>query len=106
MPSRPASEPQPPFPHRLDGDGRHDEEECYACALKEEVRNVCRCGECCRRLFIDVLLEDAEREPKIKERATPLIVPAKRTRSGKPEVAGYNLTPHGDPCVFLDRKTN
>lgn len=35
------------------------------------VVKACPCGDCCRRLLIEVHLEDARREPKIAERGEP-----------------------------------
>jgi hypothetical protein len=63
----------------------HDPEECYECLLKEEVISTCRCAECCRRLLIEVSVEDAEREPRIKDRGSPTYTPAELTESGEDE---------------------
>ncbi len=74
-----------------------------------EVQSDCRCGECCRRLIVEVGLEDAEREPKIKERCSPIYAPPEFTESGKPELEGYMLNKtEGDShaCTFLDTTTN
>ena len=73
-----------------------------------EVRNDCRCGECCRNLVIEVELDDAEREPRIKERGSPISLPAELTESGRKELAGYllNSPENGNACTFLDRSTN
>ena len=60
------------LPHTTDEDGEHNPSECYPCLAAEEVHSDCRCGECCRRLILEVLVEDAEVEPKIKERCSPL----------------------------------
>lgn len=81
-----------------------DDEDTY-----EEVQNSCRCGECCRRLLIEVELEDAEREPKIKELGDPIYGPP--DASGEREVEGYLLNDmknirEGYACVFLDRTTS
>jgi Fe-S-cluster containining protein len=54
-------------------------------------------------------LEDAEREPKIKERGSPIYAPAEFTESGKPELEGYMLNKtEGDShaCTFLDESSN
>jgi Fe-S-cluster containining protein len=86
--------------HTLDEDGEHDEDACYKClADRPAIVNVCRCGECCRRLIIEVLLEDAEREPKIKEMGSPL-------KGFDGEQIGYWLNAKDGPCVFLDRASN
>ncbi|HEV3260878.1 MAG TPA: hypothetical protein VG013_28760 [Gemmataceae bacterium] len=45
--------------HQLDEDGEHDEQGCYQCLLSQEVKNACRCGECCH-LVIEAGLEDAD----------------------------------------------
>lgn len=50
--------------HTLDEEGEHDEDACYPCLLKREVKSNCAYGKCCH-LLIEVGLEDAEREPKI-----------------------------------------
>jgi Fe-S-cluster containining protein len=84
----------------------HDPEECYLCLLQEEVRNTCRCGLCCRRLLIEVGLADAEREPRIKERGSPLYTPPELTASGQRELEGYLLNGPDVACVFLDQATN
>jgi Fe-S-cluster containining protein len=93
--------------HTLDEDGEHDEDACYQCALSREVKNDCRCGKCCH-LLIEVELEDAEREPKIKEKGLPIYTPPELTRSGKRELSGYllNVPENGHACAFLDRTTN
>src|SRR6266852_3049653 len=58
--------------HTLDEDGEHDEEGCWQCLHSQTAETTCRCGECCRRLIVEVELEDAEREPKIKEFGSPI----------------------------------
>ena len=53
---------------------------------EEELNNAtceCRCGECCRRLLIEVDLEDAEREPRIKELGSPIYTHEMLTKSGQ-----------------------
>jgi len=74
----------------------------------EPVHNDCRCGDCCRHLIIEAELEDAEREPKIKERGDPIYAPAELTASRKPELEGYLLnSPDNDnACAFLNQTTN
>src|SRR5205807_2014519 len=66
----------------------------------------CRCAECCRRLLIEVTLEDARREPKIKELGSPTYTPAILTKSGQRELEGYLLNGQDGPCVFLDQAQN
>jgi Fe-S-cluster containining protein len=92
--------------HTLDEFGEHDPEECYQCLVeKPAVKSECRCAECCRRLIIEVLPQDAEREPKIRERGSPLL--ASPDENGHREVVGYVLNSRDDiACVFLDRDTN
>lgn len=86
--------------HTVEDDGVHDEEACYTCLLRKEVKNECRCGLCCRRLLIEALPEDAEREPRIKERGSPL-------KGFGDELVGYLLNSREDmACVFLDRASN
>jgi hypothetical protein len=75
--------------HQLNEDGEHDEEGCYECLLRREVKSSCRCAECCKRLIIEVGLEDAEREPKIKELGSPLYTPPELTASGQRETATW-----------------
>jgi Fe-S-cluster containining protein len=86
--------------HTLDEDGEHYEEECYQCLLSQEVKGDCRCAECCKRLLIEVELEDAEREPRIKELGSPI-------NGFDGELEGYLLNGKEDmACVFLDQATN
>jgi len=95
--------------HTLDEDGEHDEDSCYSCLLNKEVKSDCRCGDCCRRLLIEVLPEDAEREPKIKEFGSPIYQVPRLTASGERELIGYILnkcTDKGHACVFLDDATS
>ena len=87
-----------PRGHELDEDGFHDEDECRKCLLSREVKNKCRCAECCRQLIIEVDLQDAKREPKIAERGKPL--------KGGRELIGYLLNGDDGACVFLDQTTN
>jgi Fe-S-cluster containining protein len=74
----------------------------------EPTHSDCRCGECCRRLLIEVGLDDAEREPRIKE-AEPIYEHPRLTASGKKELIGYLLNrfdEDGYACRFLDQSTN
>lgn len=94
--------------HDLDEYDEHNPEECYKClAAMEPALSSCRCAECCR-LLIEVRLEDAEREPKIRERGSPIYTDARLTASGQRELAGYMLnSPDNDyACAFLDRASN
>jgi Fe-S-cluster containining protein len=76
--------------------------------LPPEVQSDCRCGECCRRLIIEVGTEDAEREPRIREKGSPIYLPPELTRTGQKELAGYllNSPENGHACAFLDQQTN
>jgi Fe-S-cluster containining protein len=75
--------------------------------LEGEVVDTCRCGECCRRLIIEVELEDAEREPRIKEVGSPIHTPAELTGTGRRELEGYLLNGKDDlACVFMDKESN
>ena len=96
----------PPSGHDLDEDGEHDEDECWLCLHKQSVENSCRCAECCKRLIIEVTLQDAEREPKIKELGSPIFLPPQLTASGERELDGYMLNGAEGGCVFLDKTTN
>jgi Fe-S-cluster containining protein len=91
--------------HNLDEDGYHDPNECYSCLLEKPVANECRCSECCRRLLIEVVLPDAEREPRIALLGSPIYTDERLTESGKRELEGYFLNAPDGPCVFLDRQT-
>ena len=53
-------------------------------------------------------IEDAEREPKIKERGSPIYLPGDLTKSGNPELLGYLLNEEqtGHSCTFLEPSTN
>jgi Fe-S-cluster containining protein len=94
--------------HEFDEDGFHDEEECEVCLLARAPTCKCRCGECCRRLIIQVSLSDAQREPKIAQRCSPIYTGPEFTASGQRELEGYLLNgSEGDcACVFLDQATN
>ena len=72
--------------------------------MNKEVSSTCRCGECCEKLVIEVLPEDAEREPLIREKGSPIYTDARLTKSGKPELEGYLLST-GKGCVFLNAQT-
>ncbi len=77
----------------------HDPKECELCLVADEVRCSCRCGCCCENLIIEATPFDARREPKIKERASPL-----RDFDGDlQEEAGWLLNGPGGPCVFFHR---
>jgi Fe-S-cluster containining protein len=74
----------------------------------EPTHSDCRCGECCRPLIIEVGLADAEREPEITKRGSPIRVPAELSASGQEELAGYllNSPVNDNACAFLDQTTN
>ena len=77
--------------HALDEDGEHDPDRCYPCLIKEPaVQSECRCGKCCR-LLIEAEVEDGEREPKIKEKCSPLYADPRVTISGERELIGWLL---------------
>lgn len=92
--------------HDLDEDGDHDDESCRMCLEGQTVTGQCRCGQCCR-LLIEVDLEDAELEPRIKE-CKPIMAPPELTESGRSELIGYLLNSKRNDyaCAFLDRGTN
>jgi Fe-S-cluster containining protein len=86
----------------LDGD-------CVPCeAAVGEVTSDCRCGECCRHLILEALVEDAVIEPKVAEKGSPIYLPAELTGTGTRELIGYllNATENGGACAFLDRASN
>jgi Fe-S-cluster containining protein len=91
--------------HQMDEDGDHDPEECYACLSEQAVSCDCRCAECCKRLIIEATVEDAEREPLIAEKGSPIYAHPELTESGKPELEGYMLN-GGKGCVFLNPETS
>jgi Fe-S-cluster containining protein len=105
-------EERPPAPPPLgpgepdDADDELEDDEEFETG--EEVANDCRCGECCRHLIIEVGLADADREPKIRERGSPIYLPAELTASGEKELQGYvlNAKDNGYACAFLDQATN
>jgi len=88
----------------------NDEEEFDEDDLENvpEVQSECRCGECCRHLIIEAGLEDAEREPRIKTRGSPVFAQAEFTKSGKKELEGYllNAKDNDNACAFLEQTTN
>jgi Fe-S-cluster containining protein len=87
----------------------HDSDECYWClAMQPPVESSCRCGDCCRRLLIEVTVEDAKREPIIKEQCGPIFQSAELTKSGRRELIGFmlNSAKNDYACAFLDQQTN
>jgi len=72
------------------------------------IQNDCRCAECCRHLLIEVGLDDARREPRIKERGDPIYAPAEVTASGQRELEGYllNSKDNDGACTFLNQTTH
>jgi len=101
----PQKEPPGALPPEY-GDDDLDDDDLFEAGT--EVKNDCRCGECCRRLIIETELEDAAREPKIAERGSPIYMPPEVTESGEKELVGYNLNDKANDyaCTFLDRSTN
>jgi Fe-S-cluster containining protein len=93
--------------HEFDEEGFHDEDECQVCLLANAPTCSCRCGQCCHML-IEVSLQDAEREPRITEKGSPMYLSPEETASGQRELMGYLLnTPEANfACVFLDQTTN
>jgi Fe-S-cluster containining protein len=87
----------------LDG----DDDDWFEDDRGEEVHNDCRCGECCR-MIIEAELEDAQREPRIKNVGSPIYEGPELTASGEKELIGYllNRPDNGYACGFLDRSTN
>jgi hypothetical protein len=77
----------------------HEPDECYHCLLNEETASDCRCRNCCRRLIIETCLQDAEVEPRIKERGSPIYTGPEFTASGERDLAGYLLNGKDGPCV-------
>jgi Fe-S-cluster containining protein len=97
----PEKEPGPSDELDFDDEDENFEED-------EPSHSDCRCGECCRRLLIEVDLDDAEREPRIKE-ASPIYESPEFTKSGQKEVIGYLLNDFkadGYACRFLNESTN
>ena len=96
-----------PKVHDLDKYDCHDPDACWECLHLEIVENLCRCGQCCRSLLIEVEIRDAEREPKIAEFGSPTYWPAEVSVSGNDELIGYIINnPSGGGCIFLDDATN
>ncbi len=89
-----------------DAEASHDPDECYHCLLSEQVTSHCRSGNCCRALIIEFCLQDAEVEPRIKERGSPIYTGPEFTASGQRELQGYLLNGQGGSCVFLDEVRN
>jgi len=91
--------------HDVDEYGDHDADACYQCLRGKEVKSDCRCGQCCH-LIIEVRTEDAEIEPRIREKGTPLL--DEPDENGTRELIGYalNSARNDYACAFLDRETN
>jgi Fe-S-cluster containining protein len=102
----PQKEPPGAAPPDWGDDDLDDDDDLFETAT--EIKNECRCGECCRNMIIDVDVEDAKREPKIAERGSPLYTSAEFTDSGQRELEGYNLNDKTKDyaCTFLDTTTN
>lgn len=80
----------------------HDPEDCPLCLWERPVTCACRCGRCCEALLIEATAFDAEREPRIRERASII----DRTPDGRrlpPEEADWFLNSPQGPCVFFHR---
>lgn len=90
------------LPHSTDEEGEHDEDECYRCLASKEVHSTCRCGACCG-LIIEVDVRDAEVEPRIKNKGSPIYADPPET--GTRELIGYllNSKENDYACAFLDR---
>jgi len=87
--------------HELDEEGEHDPGECQKCIeASNTVICSCACGDCCRHLIIETTLADAEREPLVARRGTPI--------RDFEEVVGFNLNDpaNGYACTFLDQATS
>jgi Fe-S-cluster containining protein len=86
------------LPHSCDDDD--SDGDCLPCvAAEEDVQSTCRCGECCRRLILEALPEDALVEPRIKEQCEEI-------RNFPGDEPGYLLNGADGPCVFLDQATS
>lgn len=87
----------------------HEPDDCYWCAAAQPpALSECRCGNCCRRLLIEVDVEDARREPKIAERCSPIYAAAEMTKTGRRELQGFllNSSANDYACAFLDQRTS
>ena len=86
----------------------HDPAECWHCSREEVVTTICQCGDCCRRLIIEVCAEDGEVEPKIKERCSPIYSHPDEFPGGQPVLQGYllNSPENNFACTFLDQATS
>lgn len=89
-----------------EAEASYEPDECYHCLLSEEVTSRCRCGDCCRTMIIETCLQDAEVEPLIKERGSPIYTGPEFTASGQRELQGYLLNGKEGHCVFLDDAAN
>ncbi len=88
--------------HQRDEEDLHDSGDCEVCIEKNQsYDSSCRCGLCCEQMIIEVSLLDSEREPKIKEKGSPIFCDV----TGTKELIGWLLNGNDGPCVFLDRET-
>jgi Fe-S-cluster containining protein len=97
------------LPHNEDFEEfEHDPDSCVPCLAANEVKSDCRCGECCKSLILEALVEDALVEPRIAEKGDPIYQAPELTASGTRELIGYllNSAKNGGACAFLDRTTN
>ena len=74
--------PENALEDEFDEDEEEDDEDDEDEENVKEATCECRCGECCRRLLIEVDLHDAERAPRIKELGSPTYTDERLTRSG------------------------
>lgn len=77
----------------------HVPEECHLCLMGMPAHCGCRCGRCCEALIIEATAFDARREPRIRERGSPI------TEGGQVPLdeCDWLLNGKGGPCVFLGR---
>jgi hypothetical protein len=74
------------LPHSCEDDDADGD--CLPCVAAEaEVRSDCRCGQCCKSLILEALVEDAVVEPRIAE-CEPIYEAPELTASGKPQLSG------------------
>ena len=72
----------------------HDEDERQQCIEENHtVTRTCRGGECCRLLvLVEATLQDAVREPKIREGRLPTLSDLPDPTTGRREFVGYYLS--------------
>ena len=91
--------------HDLDEEGEHWEDECQLCIERNDsVSCNCRCGHCCESLLIEVSLRDAEREPEIARKGSPIY--DDNFGQGPRELIGYLLyDTQKRSCPFFNKET-